>query len=196
MCVLVLQNLWPIFLTHLMEVLHSGNSVTRAAGLEALDRCLTGGWGVLHAAQRHARWRALAALSVAASIHRMQADVAVHLSTQDHPSSNCRLVDSLVCLAVSAVAGAIAAPDLGQLPTQPQQPPVLSSLPSFRQQHADGSGSGQAVEGHAADVEHMLLVALEGMYKEEREPDVRLGLLRVALHVLQRHGEALSRCAG
>lgn len=56
------------------------------------------------------------------------------------------------------------------------------------------SGSGQSTEGHAADVEHMLLVALEGMYKEEREPDVRQGLLRVALHVLQRHGEALSRC--
>lgn len=36
------QNLWPIFLTHLMEVLHSGNSVIRAAGLEALDRTLTG----------------------------------------------------------------------------------------------------------------------------------------------------------
>lgn len=40
----------------------------------------------------------------------------------------------------------------------------------------------------------MLLVALEGMYKEEREPDVRMGLLRVALHVLQLHGESLSRC--
>lgn len=36
------QNLWPIFLTHLMEVLHSGNSAIRAAGLEALDRTLTG----------------------------------------------------------------------------------------------------------------------------------------------------------
>jgi hypothetical protein len=36
------QNLWPIFLTHLMEVLHSGNAAIRAAGLEALDKCLTG----------------------------------------------------------------------------------------------------------------------------------------------------------
>eukprot|EP00775_Hariotina_reticulata_P011566 gene11566-11710_t len=43
------------------------------------------------------------------------------------------------------------------------------------------------------DVEHMLLVALESVYKEEREPDVRMGLLRVALHVLQRHGDGLSR---
>lgn len=131
-----MQNLWPIFLTHLMEVLHSGNSVIRAAGLEALDRCLT---------------------------------------------------------------GAIAAPDLGQ-PSDPaqqqQQQPSLSSFPSFKQQlqqqQPDG-GSGLSTEGHAANVEHMLLVALEGMYKEEREPDVRLGLLRVSLHVLQRHGEALSR---
>ncbi len=38
----------------------------------------------------------------------------------------------------------------------------------------------------------MLLVALESVYKEEREPDVRQGLLRVTLHVLQRHGEHLS----
>jgi len=45
----------------------------------------------------------------------------------------------------------------------------------------------------ADDVEHMLLVALESVYKEEREPDVRLGLLRVALHVLQRHGDTLNR---
>lgn len=94
--------------------------------------------------------------------------------------------------------GAIAAPDLGQASTQPQQQqqqPALSSFASFaKQQGVDGSGSGQSTEGHAADVEHMLLVALEGMYKEEREPDVRQGLLRVALHVLQRHGEALSRC--
>lgn len=105
-----------------MEVMHSGNSLIRAAGLDALDRCLT---------------------------------------------------------------GAIAAPDLGQ-----QQPAAVDAALS-QQQQADGSASGC---GHAADVEHMLLVALEGMYKEEREPDVRLGLLRVTLHVLQRHGEALSRC--
>jgi len=44
----------------------------------------------------------------------------------------------------------------------------------------------------SGDIEHMLLVALESVYKEEREPDVRQGLLRVTLHVLQRHGEHLS----
>lgn len=99
------------------------------------------------------------------------------------------------CAVFFPFSGAIAAPDLGQVPTPPQQAPVLASVPSFRQRTlADGSAGGQSTDGHAADVEHMLLVALEGMYKEEREPDVRLGLLRVALHVLQRHGEALSRC--
>lgn len=101
-----------------------------------------------------------------------------------------------ICDPGQCIAGAIAAPDVGQPAAQPQQQPTLGSFPSFsqqQQQQVDGSGNGQSTEGHAADVEHMLLVALEGMYKEEREPDVRLGLLRVALHVLQRHGEALSR---
>lgn len=115
-----------------MEVLHSGNASVRAAGVEALDRCLT---------------------------------------------------------------GAVAAPDLGQQAAQQQpqqkQPGPVPPLPLQQQQTEDGSASA---DDYAADVEHMLMVALEAMYLEEREPDVRLGLLRVALHVLQRHGEALSRC--
>lgn len=34
----------------------------------------------------------------------------------------------------------------------------------------------------------MLLVALTSLYTDEREADVRLGVLRVAINVLQRHG--------
>ena len=40
----------------------------------------------------------------------------------------------------------------------------------------------------AVGVEHMLLVALTALYTPDREVDVRLGVLRVALTVLQRHG--------
>lgn len=42
-------------------------------------------------------------------------------------------------------------------------------------------------------MEHMLLVALTSLYTDEREKDVRLGVLRVAINVLQRHGTALAR---
>ena len=114
-------------------MLHSGNAVIRAAGLDALDRCLT---------------------------------------------------------------GAIAAPDLGQAPAQDQQqqqPTLQPSVSQRQQQQQQPLEMTGSLDGHAADVEHMLLVALESMYREEREPDVRQGLLRVTLHVLQRHGEALSR---
>ena len=38
----------------------------------------------------------------------------------------------------------------------------------------------------------MLLVALEALYNGDKERDVRLGVLRVLLSVLQRHGERLS----
>ncbi|GIL75246.1 hypothetical protein Vretifemale_5026 [Volvox reticuliferus] len=44
------------------------------------------------------------------------------------------------------------------------------------------------------DVQHMLLVALDSLYREGgRSPDVRHGLLRIALHVLQHHGDGLTR---
>ena len=45
--------------------------------------------------------------------------------------------------------------------------------------------------GAASDwgaTEHMLLMALESLYKDSEELDVRLGLLRVLLQILQRHG--------
>jgi hypothetical protein len=41
-------------------------------------------------------------------------------------------------------------------------------------------------------LEHMLLVALEALHNDERERDVRVGVLRVLLAVLQRHGERLT----
>ena len=50
---------------------------------------------------------------------------------------------------------------------------------------ADGDASDLDAEG---GVEHMLLVALTALYTDERETDVRLGVLHVAISVLQRHG--------
>ena len=44
-----------------------------------------------------------------------------------------------------------------------------------------------AEDGGAA--EHMLMVALETLYKDAGEADVQLGILRVVLQILQRHGE-------
>jgi Domain of unknown function (DUF1981) len=41
-------------------------------------------------------------------------------------------------------------------------------------------------------LEQLLLASLDSLYSEDRELDVRMGLLRVLLNVLQRHGERLS----
>lgn len=135
---LTLQDLWGIFLSHLMEVLHSGNTAVRAAAIDALDRSLTG--------------------AIASPLLGQQQQEQLDTSEQQGQSQ--------------------------QHQHQHQQQPDGST---------SGSTEGGSGGGSAGDVEHMLLVALESMYKEEREPDVRLGLLRVALHVLQRHGESLSR---
>lgn len=49
-----------------------------------------------------------------------------------------------------------------------------------------------AVVESTGGLEHMLLVALEALHNDERERDVRVGVLRVLLAVLQRHGERLT----
>ena len=55
----------------------------------------------------------------------------------------------------------------------------------FTLAETDGLASTAEAEG---GVENMLLVALTSLYTDEREADVRLGVLRVAINVLQRHG--------
>ena len=52
----------------------------------------------------------------------------------------------------------------------------------------EGPG-GQSREDDGGATEHMLLMALESLYKDATEQDVRLGLLRTTLQILQRHGE-------
>ncbi len=52
----------------------------------------------------------------------------------------------------------------------------------------EGPGS-QSAEDDGGATEHMLLMALESLYKDASEQDVRLGLLRTTLQILQRHGK-------
>ena len=131
-----LQDLWGVFLGHVVELLHSGSPQARAAAIDALDRLLAGALGPEAAA--------LAAASAAAAADRR---------------------------AFTASGGG-----------RPPPPTAASTTAS----------SAAAPPPTSADLERMLLVALEAVYKEEREPDVRQGLLRAALHVLQRHGEHLT----
>ncbi len=58
-----------------------------------------------------------------------------------------------------------------------------------RQAPAVGHSSGDTPSA----VEGMLLMAIEKLYKEDRELDVQMGLLRVVLQVLQRHGQSSGR---
>ncbi|GMH33400.1 hypothetical protein BSKO_01234 [Bryopsis sp. KO-2023] len=53
------------------------------------------------------------------------------------------------------------------------------------------SGKGSPIMETA--VENMLLVALESLYRDVSDHDAQKGILTIALHVLQRHGELLSR---
>ena len=57
----------------------------------------------------------------------------------------------------------------------------------------DSNGSAAAAASDWGATEHMLLMALESLYKDSEELDVRLGLLRVLLQILQRHGMHLSQ---
>ena len=79
----------------------------------------------------------------------------------------------------TAINGALAEP------ASPAEPASVDSNGAAR--HPESSDSFE----HG--VEHMLLVALTALYTDDRDVDVRLGVLRVAITVLQRHG-ALGSC--
>ena len=56
---------------------------------------------------------------------------------------------------------------------------------------ADGAqADSNTASGQTTDVEGMLMMAVGKLYKEDHELDVQMGLLRVILQVLQRHGTA------
>ncbi|DBA68408.1 TPA: hypothetical protein ACH3X2_013711 [Trebouxia sp. C0005] len=118
------DQLWPIFLSHVMELLGHAKTSIRNAAVDALAKAVVG------------------ALS--------------------H---------------VNAVADADS--DKGES----QQAPAIG--------HSSGDTSS-GTEMSPSAVEGMLLMAIEKLYKEDRELDVQMGLLRVVLQVLQRHGEQLT----
>lgn len=100
-CMMVSQNLWPIFLGHLLEVLHSGNVAVRAAGLEALDRCLTGVW-----AEGASGWAVLATvrLYLMHACMRTVLNVIACLAKASSPTVQHHLLYSdTLCRAVSCV---------------------------------------------------------------------------------------------
>lgn len=67
--------------------------------------------------------------------------------------------------------------------------PAAAAAATADSQGLGGYGTSAESDSDAASgVEHMLLVALTALYTPDREVDVRLGVLRVALTVLQRHG--------
>ena len=70
--------------------------------------------------------------------------------------------------------------------------------PASPAEPAAADNSAAALGRDSADsfergVEHMLLVALTALYSDDRDMDVRLGVLRVAITVLQRHGAPVNR---
>ncbi len=79
----------------------------------------------------------------------------------------------------TAINGALAEP------ASPAEPASVDSNGAAR--------NPESSDSFERGVEHMLLVALTALYTDDRDMDVRLGVLRVAITVLQRHG-ALDSC--
>ncbi len=74
----------------------------------------------------------------------------------------------------TAINGALAEP------ASPAEPASVDSNGAAR--------NPESPDSFERGVEHMLLVALTALYTDDRDVDVRLGVLRVAITVLQRHG--------
>lgn len=64
---------------------------------------------------------------------------------------------------------------------------VAEASPNTMRAAAAAAAPFEAGEDGGA-AEHMLMVALETLFKDAAEVDVQLGLLRVVLQILQRHG--------
>lgn len=179
-----MRALWPAFHAHVSALLADGRPPVRAAAVDALGRALGAalatsprpralenpgskppkparlGAPVL-ADGRGARAAAEDNGSAVAAEDPADAQAA----EQDDP-----LADGFGGAAGAALGGAGVAAEEGLQPEL--QGPVLEAA-------AGGLDDG---------AEEMLLEALRGLYAGAREPDVRLGLLRVLLQVLQRHG--------
>ncbi len=145
-----MHQLWPIFLAHVLEVLHSPHAAVRSVALDALRRTIVGALGGEPGPRRS-------------------------LDANPEPARLGSAFASPI-----AAAEVLAAAGEGGL----QEAAGEALLP--------GSESDGAV-GSREDLEHMLLVALDSLYRQNPELDVRRGLIKIVINVLHHHGHVLSR---
>lgn len=149
----------------------------RAAALEALDRTITG------------------ALNPELHVVPDKFTIPVLLlEPLPLPSTNSSGARPGPGLGPPAWGGAPATPQ----PSAPQ--PAAGGAAGAASRTTSGSGAlagviigGVQQSAQREDVQHMLLVALDSLYREDREPDVRRGLLKIVLHLLQVGGAV--RCS-
>lgn len=137
---------------------------------------------------------------------------AMELLNSGAPAVRAAAVDALDRIVVAAIGAHIGEADgpTGSSAGGMEEPPFFGLGDERRRSDAGGgsgtagaavgtpptgTSTGSAPAGEPGDggVEHMLTVALESMYRESGDADTRKGLLKIVMHVLQRHGEQLSR---
>ena len=91
----------------------------------------------------------------------------------------CSSYTRLLCLGFHCLRSAPYASPLS-VQVEADEGPVVEN--SIEDKGGSSGLSPSAIEG-------MLLMAVEKLYKEDRELDVQMGLLRLVLQVLQRHGK-------
>lgn len=106
-------------------------------------------------------------------------DHLVELLSDGRPSVRAAATDAVG----QAVGGALAHVTAGGKDVAEASPNTMRAAAAAAAPFEAGEDGGAA--------EHMLMVALETLFKDAAEVDVQLGLLRVVLQILQRHGEQL-----
>ena len=183
-----LHALWPAFHAHASALLADARAPVRAAAVDAFGR----------------------ALGAALATSGRSKTLSILQSPNSQPSGK-RIYVGAPVLADARAAGAAAeengnaaaAEGAADAPAAEQGAALAGAGGGAAEAAAGGAGGAggeglkpelqslepaAAVGGLDAGAEEMLLEALRGLYAGAREPDVRLGLLRVLLQVLQRHG--------
>ena len=154
-----IYDLWGIFLSHVLEVLASAKAALRTAAMDAVGKAITGALDRPVPARECRRAHCeFGRDSWQKPVHGM-------------PATRRRVLTHMCCVSWTEAAA------VGCALVEPEICAMLAET--------DGTASTAEAEG---GVENMLLVALTSLYTDEREADVRLGVLRVAINVLQRHG--------
>ena len=180
-----LRALWPAFHAHVSALLADGRPPVRAAAVDALGRALGA------ALATSARPRALE------NPGSKPPGKPTHLGAPvlaDGRGARAAAEDNGSAAAAEGAADAQAAErddalaDAGGVPAGAAVGGAGMAAEEGLQPELQGLDPAAAAGGLDDGAEEMLLEALRGLYAGAREPDVRLGLLRVLLQVLQRHG--------